>query len=945
MKKKRLSQFITVGFFCAYHVTLATDTAISANEPADIAEITTIEITNEVLVRNTIPLGINTTGDSYYGPGVMLKVRDAENFEGTSYRQTHEGILFEEGFASCWAKLAGYEERGWADLMRDGGQYTLISGPAKWITGKITEVSSRIVKCGNKGDIEGLFFAFDTKISLPDHTPIPKMGIMVENLEPVKHGHTGKLGAYWYPSKNCSLIEGDTPPTSFGYASLAMDGTEKPATFRLSTHKQVYANLNGIWKYRFWAKVKEGNPKVLISSGKYGEEQEVKISNSAEISHTASPNQTEDEWKKYELTFQIDDVPELDNQGKTHYFSFLLTVTGGILMVDDLEIEREGDQNPTAFRDEIVAALKSYNPGVIRKLQVGGKTVKSTIMPRLKSHRGANSFYTQVTTNARRSLSPYGLHEFYELAEYIGSEPWFCLPGTMNKTEMKQFMEYLGAPADVGWGKLRAELGHAQPWTKTLRKIHIEIGNEAWNTALGFKGGGFNGPDYWDDLFATAKESPYYQENIILYAAGQNFSSGMANRILGDTPNADRYAIAPYQHHFFNERDIDLFRNDDGEILYDKLFSWFFAHSLHDIDYRMLGHKAVMDKTGVEFSVYEVNHSPLKGDLKEHEIRNKIATSLGAGLNMSNFMLQLLKKYHIRTQAFFNFSQFAFNMKFYGLDNFLVRVWGGGINFRQGYERFRPTWLANEVVNKVLAGKLLKTIHTGANPTYAVTGPFRKNGDPETKDGFPEIVSYAFSKGNKRGLILYNFSTTTPHQVSLEFEGDPKGVSAESWLLTADSVTVNNEPENGIPQVQVAKSFIAEFRPGISLTLPQHSLKVISWRRKPLDDCLAAKADYGDVFDAVLNCRDNGLPVGYVLADLRACKRVCLEVLRAVCLNRSYPDPVPADSIYQYCDNCIDSDGDTVPNWSDNCPDDANPDQADSDDDGVGYVCDDDGDA
>ncbi len=292
------------------------------------------------------------------------------------------------------------------------------------------------------------------------------MGIMVENLEPVKYGHTGQLGAYWSPSENCSIIEGDTPPTSFGHASLVMDGTEKPATFRLSTHKQAYANLNGIWKYRLWAKVKEGNPQIFIYSGKYGEVQEAKISNSAEISNGAEQDKNElfpeegspfklidetpfieeidgapleligdefnqsleimeDEWTKYELTFQIDDIAELDNNGRTSSLVFHLSVTGGILMVDDLEIEKEGEQNPTAFRDEIVAALKRYNPGVIRKLQVGGKTVKSTIMPRLKSHRGTNSFYSQVTTNVNRSLSPYGLHEFHELAEYIGSEAWF----------------------------------------------------------------------------------------------------------------------------------------------------------------------------------------------------------------------------------------------------------------------------------------------------------------------------------------------------------------------------------------------------------------------------------------------------------------------------------------------------------------------------------------
>ncbi|HDN27020.1 MAG TPA: hypothetical protein ENG03_08000 [Thioploca sp.] len=873
MKKKPLSRLFTAGFLCSYPIIGATE---PANEPAEIAQTTTIEITDEVLVPDTLPLGINLGGDSYYGPGVLLKVRDAENFEGTSYRQTHEGTLFEDGFASCLAKLSFYEETGWAELMRNGGQYTLISGPAKWTTGNIAAVSSRTTTCWRK-EVEALFFAFETNISLPDHAPIRKMGLLVENLEPVKHGHTNKLGAYWAPSENCSLVEGDTPPKSYGYASLAMDGTEEKAIFRSSTHSQKYANLNGIWKYRFWAKVKAGNPQILVSAGKYGGVEQAEIDGGAgneqfigaskffmgvnDLSEEQSVDAlelfgeqamdvnyfveeefgdalelfgdeivqpvelTEGEWKKYEVTFQIDDVPEL-RKGRSPSLVFVLSVTGGILLVDDLSVEMLGDENPTAFRDEIITALKSYNPGVIRKLQMGGQTVKSTIMPRLKSHRGTNNVYAQVSTNTNRSLSAYGLHEFYELAEYIRSEPWFSLPGTMNKTEMEKFMEYLGAPADVGWGKLRAELGHPQPWTETLRKIHVEIGNEAWNTFGVFRVGGFNGPDYWHDLFATAKNSPYYHDNIILYAAGQNFSSWMSNRILERTPNADRYAIAPYQHHTFNQRDIDLFGNNE------EFFSWFFARSQNEIDHRMLGHKEVMDKTGVEFAIYEVNHSPLRGDVKPDDIRNAIATSLGAGLNISNFMLQQLKKYHIRTQAFFNFSQFAFNKAAYGLENFLVRVWGGGINFRQGHERFRPTWLANELVNKVLAGDLLKTIQTGANPTYAVTGPFRDNGDPETKDGFPEILSYAFGKGKKRGLILYNLSTTTSQNISIQFGDKHNSVNAtaESWLLTADSVAANNEPENEIQPVQVAQTTIEEFRPGITLTLPPHSLQVISWK-------------------------------------------------------------------------------------------------------------------
>lgn len=873
MKKKQFLPLFTAGFICFYHTIGSTEPIATNADVTTNTALTTIEMTNEVLVRDTSPLGINLAGDSFYGPAVMLKVRDAENFEGTSYRQAHMGTLFEDGFASCWAGLPWYEENGWAELMRNGGQYTLISGPAKWNTGTIAAVSSRTIQCWGK-EKEALFFAFDREFSLPNQTPISNMGLLVENFDLVKHGHIGKQGSYWAPSENCSLLEGDTPSESFGYASLVMDGTSEPATVRLSAHKQKYANLNGPWKYSFWTKLKQGTPQVTLSFGKYVEKQEIGILANAESTELTLASEwfTEElnsflfgeepsgsllleeeftlvleaeerpefeffeekviqtleiqnsQWQKYELTFQIDDVPEFTSTGGSPSVFFLLTVQEGIIVVDDLEVKMEGDKNPTAFRDEIIAALKRYNPGVIRKLQVGGNTVRNTIMPRLKSHRGTNSFYQKVGINNSSSLKPYGLHDFYELSEYINAEPWFSLPGTMTKEEMEQFMEYLGAPVDVGWGKLRTELGHPQPWTETLKQIHIEIGNEAWNTFGGFKGGGFNGQDYWHDLFATAKNSPYYRNNIILHAAGQNYSSWMSSNILENTPNADRYAIAPYQLHTLNQQDVNIFNNDA------ELFSWLFARSLYELDNKMQGHKEVMDDTGVEFSIYEVNYHTLKGDV-EHEMRNRIVASLGAGLNISNYMLQQLKKYGIRTQAFFNFSQFSFNMAHYGYDDFLVRLWGGGLNFRQDRERFRPTWLANELINKVLGGNLLKTIHTGANPTYAVTGSFRYNQAPETKEGFPEILSYGFAQGKKRSLIIYNLSTTNPHQVVIKFDQSNESVktTAKSWLLTADSIVSNNEPENALPQVQMTEATIEGFQSGIEITLPQHSLQAISW--------------------------------------------------------------------------------------------------------------------
>ena len=52
--------------------------------------LTTIQIQTNVVVRDTIHLGLNLTGNNYYD-SPTLRVRDTKNFEGATYRQCHEG--------------------------------------------------------------------------------------------------------------------------------------------------------------------------------------------------------------------------------------------------------------------------------------------------------------------------------------------------------------------------------------------------------------------------------------------------------------------------------------------------------------------------------------------------------------------------------------------------------------------------------------------------------------------------------------------------------------------------------------------------------------------------------------------------------------------------------------------------------------------------------------
>ena len=84
-----------------------------------------------------------------------------------------------------------------------------------------------------------------------------------------------------------------------------------------------------------------------------------------------------------------------------------------------------------------------------------------------------------------------------------------------------------------------------------------------------------------------------------------------------------------------------------------------------------------------------------------------------------------------------------------------------------------------------------------------------------------------------------------------------------------------------------------------------------AWPASP--DCKNARADANSVIEFIQSCK-NPPPKGPWIcnppishADASACKRACAAVRKAICPHGTYPAPAPADSIYEDCDNCIDS--------------------------------------
>ena len=448
-------------------VLLGAGTAAIAGAAGRDSSCTIVRLTNRVLVPDTMRLGINLGGDTYYSGAALVKMRTRFNFEGTMFRQCHFGPGSDERTVATWFR----PNDTWRRILT-GGSYTILSGPGKGMTGTVLDIIDKPYR--HEGQNKP-FASFVLDKQIPTTPRIGRLGIMIDR-DRTDLGSFRRLDGYWTARHN-EIVLGDVPPGSFGKAALNLRGSAEDAHVRFGTHYQRYGQTNGTWQLRFWAKVRRNAPQLTVAADRrYG----------GKVSLTPGP-----QWRQYQETIVVDSVPEPTGGGggggggpkENPHLLFVFTATGGDVLLDDVEIWMEGDQNPTAFRDDCVAALRRFRPGVLRKLQMGGSTVANTIAPPLQSFAYDSQHSARPGPYESANRDPYSLHEMYVLCEHLGCDPWYCLPGTITRKEMEQFVEYVGAPADVGLGRRRAELGHPQPWTEVFHHLHVEFGNEAWNNA------------------------------------------------------------------------------------------------------------------------------------------------------------------------------------------------------------------------------------------------------------------------------------------------------------------------------------------------------------------------------------------------------------------------------------------------------------------------------
>ena len=158
-------------------------------------------------------------------------------------------------------------------------------------------------------------------------------------------------------------------------------------------------------------------------------------------------------------------------------------LAGSEAWIDDAELYRSDQSNPTAFNDAIVGKLKELRPGVLRDWgnQLGSSLDNQLAEPFARKTLGWRPH------NRNAGNFSYSLHEFLELCKEVAAEPWYVIPPTWTHQEMIDLCEYLCAPADGAhpYADYRAELGQVEPWSSVFPSIHLEWGNEMWGAASG----------------------------------------------------------------------------------------------------------------------------------------------------------------------------------------------------------------------------------------------------------------------------------------------------------------------------------------------------------------------------------------------------------------------------------------------------------------------------
>jgi alpha-L-arabinofuranosidase len=764
--------------------------------------VTDIAIGSNVQQRSVKRLGMNIAGQNFWGSSQVLRNLIFRNpgFEG----ETWQSILRCKT-ATANSCTDGNTWTQWpADFLRNA-QFEFVTGAAKGMKG--TVISSDMSSKGDSG--HGVTFTFVNG----DRTPAAGDFVIVRLNIP------GNAEVGWWPNisggATLSTEFSDLAPNSPGKQALRMTafGPGQQAgvdSYFDSDEKRSFVQLKGVYRLSFRAKGVLGNNQLSVSVERQDKTHGTKILFNNN-NKTVGLSKT---WRDYSFDF-----PTAENGSALGPIKVSFSVGGSVALLDDVSLTpaATSPDNPTAFRDEVVSTLRELKPGVLRYMDSGtdfGSSIDNMIAPPFARKRAGAS-----TQEIKHEDIPLGLHEFLQLCQVLGAEPWYTMPAGMSSTEMQNLIEYLGGYASTPYGAKRAALGQRDAWTSVFPVIHLELGNEQWN-GPSFYGSTINDAAAYGkhsaDIFAAAKSASAYTPNkfdLIIGSRGDTDNSWWTEQELANGAHYDSTAVAPYLFNHFNDA-------SSNEAIFGSMFA-----QPEMMDSRPTGVMAMQAKAAkgakATLSIYEVNLGTSSGSAKQSDLDAAIP-SIGAGITVVEHMLLMMRDLGVTTQAIWSLTQFANG--FNNSDGIKqdVPLFGAVVDMGGPTNLRRPLFFAEQLANEAILKDMLATSLTGANPTWNQT---LSTNDKIQIDNAHYLQTFAFADGAQRSLIVFNLSRNEALPITISGVAAPSG-SVQMSMLTSKNITDSNERES---KVAVTKKTLTDFNPRVPYSVPPFSMTVLRW--------------------------------------------------------------------------------------------------------------------
>ena len=746
---------------------------------------TNIQISNAVVQSSTRRLGINLGDQSYWDSGQMMKnlVFTNPGFEGLKYRVilhctavTASTCVDDNGYNG---QPTGY----WA-----GASFLVITGNAYGASGIVVTNTQSATSCGSCGPT--IQFGQNVNMAIGDYVEVSKY-----------FPGAGDAG-WWDDTKNGGTItteSNDLSSETSGKQALLLSasGSSQQAIVTQyfdSYSKLSFIQLNGSFEVTFRAKGVGGNNQLYV--------------NVIRSTPGASPflSQTvalTDSWKDYQLTFN---ASETGSAVGTVALGF--TAAGASVELDDVSLDQTNSSpsNPTVFRDDVVNALKQLNPGTIRMMAAGaalGSDIPNQLQVPFGRYRAG--FNADAVTEANVA---YGIHEFLQLCQTVGADPWMTIPTSTTPQEMTDFIQYLTGNGSDSFSALRIARGQTAPWTSVFNKIHIELGNETWNGDFKGESMALAGYPQWaNHLFAVARQtSGYLPSKFDLVLDGWSQVPWYDTQLLLVSTQHDSIDMAPYLMYSLN--------NEPQATMFGAMMAEPEMFELPGGEVNQIVTGAQTAPTPTAVSVYEENIGSMVGSPTQAQL-DALAPSVAAGVATADHMLQMMRL-GVQYQNTFSLPQFAFKRS----DGLTVKLWGTVIDMGTTNRR-RPQFLTQALANSVIGGNMLQTTQSGANPTW--NQPL--SSDSVQLNGAHYLQSFAFLDGSTASTVLFNLNLTNALPVTFSGPNAPTG-TVQMSQVTSTNMTDNNETSL---VVQPTTRTLSAFNPAATLSLPPFSMTVLKW--------------------------------------------------------------------------------------------------------------------